>query len=544
MLGEKILAVGSGKGGVGKSTTAINIALLAAKSGKRCALIDMDPLSNLGVILDIPGTELNGTRSDLDGQKLEEYLLDVFPRLSIAFPHSKTRSEYDGASRLHDLVFQRFAGEFQRRFDLLVLDLPAGILGEENLDVFPYLNSLIVVTNAEPTSHVSAGGYIKAAVELNPSLRFFIWNNKFVAGADPSFNPRDLLGNYNRYAPDELRLSEDVARNMQDVAFVPQDPALNLLYSDADFRLELLYKIREANLLIMELIVPLMEDQDISPVSRKLLRYYLLKEYKDDGEDAALDYCAAVHGKPVEQLFSVDELEKIRGYLARQRRNPLRSSFKDCLTAVDKLIDMHRGTVPALQSQIPGQHRRLNRSIVKSFLLLDRLVQKLSEESMQRRYGKIDGRMLRNSLGLAFFYYGIHRLMDHEKLRNLLLGFIPHKTVGNKRFRDRNRQIMMLLKRDHSYHKKFFYLVKTLFPMVEKQLRGLSAEYRLEAILFKDGNGRLNRNAYLKLLAELMHDMLNAGLGVHVSSRLNKAAREIQTGYRRLEKVMADAASG
>ena len=50
--GAKVIAVTSGKGGVGKSTLAANLAISVAHSGKRVVLVDMDlGLANVDLIL-------------------------------------------------------------------------------------------------------------------------------------------------------------------------------------------------------------------------------------------------------------------------------------------------------------------------------------------------------------------------------------------------------------------------------------------------------------------------------------------------------------
>ena len=66
MMG-KIVAVTSGKGGVGKTMSTINMALSAAKNGARVLIVDGDlGLSNVDIVM---GLEPRGTLKDvLDGQ--------------------------------------------------------------------------------------------------------------------------------------------------------------------------------------------------------------------------------------------------------------------------------------------------------------------------------------------------------------------------------------------------------------------------------------------------------------------------------------------
>ncbi len=537
-LGDKILAVGSGKGGVGKSTTALNLALLSARGGERTALIDMDPLSNLGTILDLPAGQLDSVSGDFSSHNLDDYRLSIVPSLELLFPLSSHRvSKSDSGAGLHSLVFRRFADQLAREYDRIILDLPAGIVQDENLIMLPELRHVLIVTNAEPTSHVSAGGYIKAALEVNPALQFYIWNNKFEASADPSFNPRDLWGNYNRYAPDELMLPTESRGSMKQVAFIPPDPALNLLKSGNDYRLDILYKIRESLQVLRELVVSPGPDRLLSAVQRKALRFYLIREYQNPSVPGGLDYCASLFSSSPGGGFSSDAEDAARDYLAGEIKNPLLSSVGDSLTILDSITRVYEqsGIQSAdLRRQFPVMSSRL----IKSFSLLDRLVQRRGDRSLARRFGYIDIRMLRNTLGLAFFYYSVLRLLDYQKVQALISNFVPKKQRDGRPVRDRHRQIMLLLKKDDQYHRRFFTLIKTLFPMVDRQVIKLARRWKLETILLRDERGELRRNVYLKLLSELMHDLINAGLGIHVGIRLNRAAREIDAGWQKTRKLM------
>ena len=76
--GTRIITVSNQKGGVGKTTTAVNIAAAMAQSGLRVLVIDMDPQGNASTALSIPHTSGTPGIYDvlIDGVPLEEVVQD------------------------------------------------------------------------------------------------------------------------------------------------------------------------------------------------------------------------------------------------------------------------------------------------------------------------------------------------------------------------------------------------------------------------------------------------------------------------------------
>src|SRR5690242_18822941 len=100
-----VIAVTNQKGGVGKTTSAVNIAYFLAKAGKRTLLIDFDPQGNATSGLGIDKQELDGTMSDvmLETKTLQEIIVKDKQRnlfIAPATPQlANTEAELSGVSR-------------------------------------------------------------------------------------------------------------------------------------------------------------------------------------------------------------------------------------------------------------------------------------------------------------------------------------------------------------------------------------------------------------------------------------------------------------
>lgn len=124
-----IIVIANQKGGVGKTTTAINLSAACAFAGKRVMLIDLDPQSNSSLSF-IEPERVNGGAFELftESQKpLEEFIyetpipnLNIIPaRINLAKLESKLIGEIDAIFRLRDRI-----EPIRDEYDLIFIDTP------------------------------------------------------------------------------------------------------------------------------------------------------------------------------------------------------------------------------------------------------------------------------------------------------------------------------------------------------------------------------------------------------------------------------------
>ena len=170
----RVIAVTSGKGGVGKTFVSANTAAALAKRGHRVLVLDADlGLANLDVVLNLfPKITLHDVFTGK--AKLEDAILKAPGGFSVLLAGSGL-VEY---SRLTPEVrddLQRVIATLMPRYDYILLDTGAGIS-----DVVLYAVSLadevLVVATPEPTSLTDAYATIKvlATQQKRRSLRLVI----------------------------------------------------------------------------------------------------------------------------------------------------------------------------------------------------------------------------------------------------------------------------------------------------------------------------------------------------------------------------------
>ncbi len=557
-LRRKSLAVCSGKGGVGKTTTAANLAVYFARRGLRVGLIDLDPLSDIATLLDIQEPEGAGLR-----QEPGSPILPLFQRLDLVFPASKLER---GESRsLMDRIYRRHLEELDRRYDILIFDLPAGSEVEENLAYLPLMGLLILVTNPEPTAHVSAGAYARRALELHPQVCFQVWHNRYTANPGDGFDPADLAGNYNRNVPEEMRLAAGEAARLRDFCFVPEDPSLNLLKGEPDPSLDLLLRMAEIFRLIhaarlREIAAPL----EMSRRSSDFILYYVgrhrcigpVEEYLAElagylaGLLGASGLGAAPDSSPAPAAaagggFPPAERQALAGFLQEVREDPLLGASLRLIDLLEEGIRQAEGSRRflsgaafrggAASAESPGRPQPAGSSSPWE-RNIDRECSRFLVELAGRPAVSPE---LRNCGGLLLFYFALFKLFQSPTVRRLVYDLVPRrKDRRGRTVRDRREQIRRLLENREEHRREFLQLLRTLYPVLARQIAGLMRALRLHRLALRDGKGGIHRRAYLALLTHFLHETLFSGLSVVVGFAYRPASTAFRDAAERILQLL------
>lgn len=175
----KIVAIANQKGGVGKSTTAINLGAYLALEGKKVLVVDLDPQSNATSGLGIPPTALQKTVYEalVEEVPVEEVIVEtstpglylVPSSLKLAGAEVELVSVFARETRL-----KRSLEKVRDDFDIILIDCPPS-LGLLTVNALTASDEILIPIQCE---YYALEGLVlllktveKIKIHLNPDLR-------------------------------------------------------------------------------------------------------------------------------------------------------------------------------------------------------------------------------------------------------------------------------------------------------------------------------------------------------------------------------------
>ena len=154
------IAIASGKGGVGKTSLAVNCAVKLSSDGKKVALLDADfGMANSHILLN---QKIEHSVNDLLEKKLsiEDVILETPTGLKLIPGGSGVLELLNLDSQMRWEII-RSLDLLKEDLDILVVDTPAGA-SDASIEFAAACDAVVVVLVPEPTSFMDAYSFIKA----------------------------------------------------------------------------------------------------------------------------------------------------------------------------------------------------------------------------------------------------------------------------------------------------------------------------------------------------------------------------------------------
>lgn len=167
---KKIWAISNSKGGVGKTTSSINIAAALARLGHRVLLVDLDPQANL-----TNGLGMAAAESTIYGALLEEYQLQPYATQQAGLSlvaGSAALSGFEqavGSGPDSKLLLRNLLLSVRENFDFVLLDCPPA-LGLITINAYASAQEIYIPLEAQLYGTAGLDKVLKLVARVQPRL--------------------------------------------------------------------------------------------------------------------------------------------------------------------------------------------------------------------------------------------------------------------------------------------------------------------------------------------------------------------------------------
>lgn len=149
----KVLAIINQKGGVGKSTTAINLSAALGEEGKKCLVIDFDPQGNTtsGYGIDKDELEYDVYDALMDSYPIEDLILDTCEKKVFVVPATiqLAGAEIELVSKIaRESILKGMIDSVKEQFDYIFIDCPPS-LGLLTINALSAADGLLIPIQCE-----------------------------------------------------------------------------------------------------------------------------------------------------------------------------------------------------------------------------------------------------------------------------------------------------------------------------------------------------------------------------------------------------------
>lgn len=167
----RAIALASGKGGVGRTNTAVNLGLLLAASGKKTVVVDADiTMANLILLLGVERAPISLQNVLMGEASIKDAVYETFNKMKYV-PAELSIERIKGVEyeKLKEVI------KGLNDYDFVIIDCPPG-LNKDAEEALKAANELILILTPEPTSLADAIKIKNYAEKKNIKILGFITN--------------------------------------------------------------------------------------------------------------------------------------------------------------------------------------------------------------------------------------------------------------------------------------------------------------------------------------------------------------------------------